>query len=282
MQAARLSVDTELYLYLAQLLIEQRDWQALNKTMLAACDKQLEDRFVGRANVYLGISQLKLGDEAGARRSFINATLITGANVQAGQWLEHMEAAPPTRDEARQIVGICYGSMDKQLETDGSGSGVTTAKTDPAPDGGFVIREIAPQRIFYREYTMPLTELAEQVRSLVVRMNVALVKAGGSVVGPVHIIAGEQQPEGGEPSWRLALPVSGSPQGKGQYRVGTAPACRCATMTATGEGRALLDDLERFSSDVRNAGHLLTGEGRLVVLQTPDNDVSLEFQLGIE
>jgi hypothetical protein len=53
-------------------------------------------------------------------------------------------------------------------------------------------------------------------------------------------------------------------------------------MTATGEGRALLDELERFSSDVLKAGHQLTGEGRLVVLQTPDNDVSLEFQLGIE
>ena len=281
-QAARLSGDTELYLYLAQLLIEQRDWQALHETMLAACDKQLEDRFVGRANVYLGISQLKLGDEAGARRSFLNATLITGANVQAGQWLEHMEAAPPTRDEARQIVGICYGSMDKQLEDKGQGLANTAVETASGEDVGFEVKDIRAQRIFYREYSMPLAELAEETRSLAVRMGVELVKAGGSVDGPVHIIAAKPLPEEGEPAWQLALPTAGSPRASGRYKVGSAPACRCATVKVEVEGGALLDQWLRFSQKVQDAGHQLTGERRIIIAQGPDNGVSLEFQLGIQ
>ncbi len=103
-QAAQLSGDTELYLHLAQLQMEQQDFQAMQQTMLAACAEQLADQYVGRANLLLGISQLKLGDEAGARRSFINASLIGGVNAQAGQWLTFMHAAPATEDETRRIV----------------------------------------------------------------------------------------------------------------------------------------------------------------------------------
>lgn len=278
-QAARLSGDTELYLYLAQLLLEQRDWQALYDTMQAACTNQLQDRFVGKANVYLGISQLKLGDETGARRSFINATLITGANVQAGQWLEYMQAGPATADEARQIVGICYGSQDKRLEV----AAMATPEVIPAAEAAaFQVKEVPSQRIFYREYQMPLAELAEKTRSLVVRMGVALVKAGGSVDGPVQIMADSEPVPGETPSWQLALPTGGSPMGKGQYRVRTAPRYRCAALQADGEGAPLVQQWQQFKRDVQHSGHLLTGERRLVISQTPRGKPRLEFQLGIE
>ena len=114
-QAARLTGDIELYLYLAQLQMEQSAWQSMQQTMLAACKNQLPAQYVGRANVLLGVSQLKLGDEASARRSFINATLIGGAGAQAGQWLEFMAAAPATAREAKGIVGICHGPGDRQV-----------------------------------------------------------------------------------------------------------------------------------------------------------------------
>ncbi len=115
-QAARLSGDIELYLYLAQLQMEQQAYEAMHQTMLGACAKQLPEKYVGRANLLLGVSQLKLGDEAGARRSFINATLIGGVNAQAGQWLRFMNGPPATEDETRRIVGICHGPNDKRLE----------------------------------------------------------------------------------------------------------------------------------------------------------------------
>ncbi len=106
-RAAALSADTELYLYLAQMQMEQLAWQAMHDTLLVACAEQLPDRYVSRANLLLGISQLKLGDRTGARRSLINATLIGGASQQAARWLRYMDAEPTTEDEARRIVGIC-------------------------------------------------------------------------------------------------------------------------------------------------------------------------------
>jgi tetratricopeptide (TPR) repeat protein len=282
-RAARLSGDTELYLYLAQLLLEQRDWQQLNRTMLAACADPLEDRFVGKANVYLGISQLKLGDEAGARRSFINATLITGANVQAGQWLAYMDAGPTTREEARRIVGICYGSQDKRLEPgDSMETTATLAQQVAATDAAFEIRDIPAQRVFYREYKMPLAELAGKTRSLVTRMGVALVQAGGGADGPLHILAAGEEGSEDQPRWQLALPTSGSPQARGQYRVRQLPACRCATLAASGAGDALLDEWLTFRRGVEEAGHQLTGESRLVISQAVDGSPLIEMQLGVE
>ena len=81
---------------LAQLQMEQESWRPMYDTMVRACGDPLQDRFVGRANLLLGVSQLKLGDNVAARRSFINATLIGGVNAQAGQWLQFMNAAPAT------------------------------------------------------------------------------------------------------------------------------------------------------------------------------------------
>ena len=284
-RAARLSGDTELYLYLAQLLLEQRDWEALHRTMLAACENQLEDRFVGRANVLLGISQLKLGDEAGARRSFINATLITGANVQAGQWLEYMNAGPATRQESRRIVGICYGSMDKRLDVAGTGA-MPEDDTVAAVTGGateFEIKNVPRLRLFYREMEMPLADLASKARSLVARMGVALVKSGGSVDGPVHIISEGELPAEGDSSWQLALPTSGSPRASGKYRVRTAPAFQCASLVAQGEGAELANQWLGFARDLQEAGYTLTGERRLVIPRASGDGVGgVELQLGIE
>ncbi len=129
---------------------------------------------------------------------------------------------------------------------------------------------------------MPLVELAGKARSLVTRMGVALVQAGGGVDGPLHILTANDEPDDGEPRWQLALPTSGSPQGRGQYRVRTAPACRCATMTASGQGDALLEQWLGFRREVEAAGYQLTGERRLVISQAADQSLSLEFQLGVE
>jgi hypothetical protein len=230
-RAARLSGDTELYLYLAQLQMEQRAWQAMHQTMLAACAEQLADRYVGRANVLLGISQLKLGDAVNARRSFINATLIAGANTQAAQWLEFMGAEPATRKESRRIVGVCYGSIDKQQAEDGT---LIVDAPEAAADPGveFQIKTVPSLRLFYASYEMPLAELAAQAKSQVVRMGVSLVKSGGSVDGPVLVISLGDLPAQGDPTcnWHCPAavrpaPVAGS--GCEPPRLSNAPIPRC-------------------------------------------------------
>ena len=106
--------DTELQLHLAQLYMEKEQWQAMQDIVLKACDGALPEKRVARANLLLGVSQLKLGDTALARRSFINATVVGGAG-EAGQWLQFMHAEPPTKWEKIGIAGPCYSDDTRSL-----------------------------------------------------------------------------------------------------------------------------------------------------------------------
>ena len=281
--AARLSGDTELYLYLAQLQMEQRAWQAMHQTMLAACAEQLADRYVGRANVLLGISQLKLGDAVNARRSFINATLIAGANTQAAQWLEFMGAEPATRKESRRIVGVCYGSIDKQQAEDGT---LIVDAPEAAADPGveFQIKTVPSLRLFYASYEMPLAELAAQAKSQVVRMGVSLVKSGGSVDGPVQLISQGDLPAQGDSTWQLALPSSGSPRASGRFRVRTTAAFKCAYTALQGAGPELAEQALAFAGALQEAGYSLSGERRLVLpsRENGSGTIIVELQIGIQ
>ena len=283
-RAAQLSGDTDLYLYLAQLQMDQRAWQSMHQTMLAACANQLPDKYVGRANLLLGVSQLKLGDETGARRSFINATLIGGANAQAGQWLDFMQAAPTTRGEARRIAGICYGSGDKRLKVASSaagGAGATAQEAESEPDSpdAMQIKTVPAMRLFYVEQDMPLVELAEQLKSLAVRLNVSLVKAGGSADGPLHIFSfGDPDAEAAAASLQLALPAKGSPSARGRFRTRKADAFKCAYLTYTGDD--MTSAWTDFYGRVQASGHELTGERRMVLLS--GNAAGTELQLGVK
>ena len=282
-KAAQLTGDIELYLYLAQLQMEDRTWQAMYQTMQAACGKELPDKYVSRANLLLGVSQLKLGDEVNARRSFINATLIGGANVQAGQWLEFMNAEPATEDEARRIVGLCYGSRDKRRKQDATAVADSGSGVDGAAAADFQLKTVPRQRLFYASYTMPLQELAGQVSSLAVRMGVSLVKAGGSVDGPLQIISQGELPAAGDPTWQLALPSAGSPSAKGKFRVRSVGEFKCAVMMLEGEGAELLAQSLRFADELQRAGYELSGERRLVLpSRGGGSSQQVELQLGIE
>jgi tetratricopeptide (TPR) repeat protein len=283
-QAAQLSGDTDLYLYLAQLQMDQRAWQPMHETMLAACANQLADKYVGRANLLLGVSQLKLGDETGARRSFINATLIGGANAQAGQWLNFMQAAPTTRDEARRIAGICYGSGDKRLKVASSavGSAETTTPeeaVDTAIEEAVRVKTVPAMSLFYAEHDIPLAELVGQLRSLALRLNISLVKAGGSAAGPLTIFSlGDPDSEATAASLQLALPAKGSPTARGRFRTRKADAFKCAYLTYSGDDMATV--WADFYSKVQASGYELTGERRVVIL--PGNAAGTELQLGIK
>ena len=285
-QAARLSGDTELYLYLAQLQMDEENWQGMHQTVLAACANQLEDRYVSRANLFLGVSQLKLGDREGARRSLINATLVGGANAQAGQWLEYMGAEPATKEEARRIVGPCYGSEGKQRQvaslSNRGGAGQTgTADDSDLAGGEFQFKTLPAQRLFYAEYDMPLEELAAKLKPLAVKLGVTLVKSGGSADGPLQIIA---PAEGDEGALQLALPSRGTPRAGGQYRTRRTSPARAAYRVVKGSAGELADARRDFSGSLREAGYELSGEQRLIFV-TPgggDSDTAeVEMQIGI-
>ncbi|HSC76609.1 MAG TPA: tetratricopeptide repeat protein [Pseudomonadales bacterium] len=114
-QAASGSNDVELQLYLAQMQMEKEQWQPMQSIILKACDDGLPERLVARANLLLGVSQLKLGDTELARRSFINATIVGGAGEEASKWLAFMKAAPATDSEKVGIAGPCSTSDTRSI-----------------------------------------------------------------------------------------------------------------------------------------------------------------------
>lgn len=300
-QAARMGGDVELYLYLAQLQMDEQDFDGMHETMLAACAKQLPDKYVGRANLLLGVSQLKLGDETGARRSFINATLIGGVNAQAGQWLRFMNAEPATEDEARRIVGICYGAGGKRLEPTPARAQLTSADaadpagvlaTDPAGTAGpvepvvqsvaFEIKTIEPITLYYMQWRKPLPDLVDSLRGTLISLYVSLVKSGGVVDGPLQIILSGDLVRDEEISVQLGSPVRGPTRGSGKFSVRTTESFKCAAQRFEGPPASLRSALAQLAASVVAAHHEPTGEARIVIPQS-DNDETLtaELQIGI-
>lgn len=110
LNASRNNNDPEMKLYLARLHMEKEEWQAMQQQVLEACRKPLPQNLVSRANLLLGVSQLKLGDNESARRSLINATIYGGAVDEAGKWLRYIKAEPASRRESLRVSGPCTGN----------------------------------------------------------------------------------------------------------------------------------------------------------------------------
>ncbi len=286
-QAAQLTGDTELYLYLAQLQMDQKAWPEMNRTVLTACESQIDDRFVSRANLLLGISQLKLGDERAARRSFINASLIGGASEQAAQWLAFMKAEPATREEARIIVGACYGEEDKHRKTLASiapAAGEIEVKKTQTPAEEFpdfeaaLVRKTVPaMRLFYTVTRQGIDGALANLESSVKRLNIALLKARGEAKGPLHFIfstAGD-----GFDSIKIALPVKGLPVAKGKFKSGRASSFNCASHLYMGKLNELPDVLKKLATMLESRGERLSGEVRIIVRGSKDSGI--EIQLGL-
>lgn len=289
LQAARLSDDPELSLYLAQLQLEEQDFKGMHQTMLAACAEPLPDRHVGRANLLMGISQLKLGDTEGARRSLINATLVGGANAQAGEWLSYMQAAPATKDEARRIVGICHGVNDKPLDPASSLAGsVIPSEPKPADTAGepdaFEIKTVPAMRLFYLPYDAPLAELPGTLQATAISMNVSLVKSGGTADGPLQLIfTGDLRNPASGLTVEFGIPARGTVTGRGKFKVRTTKPFRCASRQFVGVGPAMRTALAELAESAKAANHQLTGEARIVIPQSNNaGSPRVELQLGIE
>ena len=283
--AASASGDPQLYLYLAQLQMEDQLWPDMLETVLNACQEQLEDRYVSRANLLLGISLLKQGREVEARRAFINGTLVGGANAQAADWLKFMQAAPATEAELRHVRGPCYGSEGKRVEL--AAVEVTEEVAEKAPSLSpqaeaeaeqawldIEVKAVPATRFFYSEQKEALAELLPKIRDMAPRLNVNLVKAGGTADGPVHVLGlpGEDL--------RLALPLRGSAQTRGRYRIYASEVFNCASIVLDLPVDEPADVLAQFQAGLAELGYTATGEYRLIFSTGESSQV--EVQLGIE
>lgn len=291
--AASLTGDTELYLYLAQLFSEKENWQAMQDTVLAACSSELEDRYVSRANFLLGVSQLKLGDPTGARRSFINATLIGGDSGQAAQWLRFMEADPPTDSESKRIVSPCYGSQDKQrglsVAQDDHQPAVSSSPMveDKAEELNVVVTKTVPrQRLFTVKHNMTPASMAAKTKALATRLAIKLIQAGGEIDGPLQVLL-DTAPTGPNEArdFQLAFPTRGSPRASGRYRMHSTDSFRCSYLIYTGATDGIPAAWAELARSTREGGYRLTGHARYVfsaIGETSPTGGTVELQLGIE
>lgn len=303
-QAAPLTGDTELYLYLAQLQSENENWQAMQKTLLEACSSELEDRYVSRANLLLGISQLKLGDREAARRSFINATMIGGTAGQAAQWLRFMEAEPVTKNETYRIVSPCYGSEDKRRKLQPTkldeqaivanevraeqeaGEVSELGKVSELGEVGIVSTKMIPrQHFFTARHQMTRSGISEKVRPLATRLAIKTVQAGGEVNGSLHLLI-ETAPSTPDETVEILLgfPTRGNPRPGGRYRSLTTEPFHCSYLFYEGTADGIPAAWAELIRTTLEVGYQPTGQSRMVfpAEAASGGSVSVELQLGIE
>ena len=99
--------STKRYLDLSELYYQQQKWEEMNLTVKQACTWSVEDKFVGRANLLLGISELKLKREQQAIQAFYNATMISGKVKEAIAYLQYLNVDISDTRRYEQITGVC-------------------------------------------------------------------------------------------------------------------------------------------------------------------------------
>lgn len=104
---------TERYLDLAQLYYQDRQWHKMNQVLKEACNWPLQDKYVSQANLLLGISELKLKNEAAAIEAFYNATMISGRVQEALAYLNYMNVDTSDTRRFEQITGVCAPVIGK-------------------------------------------------------------------------------------------------------------------------------------------------------------------------
>ncbi len=294
--------DMDLFIRLAQLQMEQSHWKDMNLTLLTACGNVLQDKYVSQANLLLGVSQLKMGHKLDARRSFINATLIGGQSEKAQQWLDFIEAKPSSDDELSEISGPChprdrkvrYASIRRkpsaQVAIVANENSAQIALTSDALTDTVETKTIEKQSLYGLNLTAKAEDIATSIKKNAIRAGIALVKSGGTIDGPLHILiegnsaAGEIK-EGQPLKFRLAFPYKGKPRNKGPYRAKKAKEFKCAFVIFNGPGQEIPAAWGLLIKQSIAAGHTPTGESRMILTMDASNptaEPAYELQLGIQ
>lgn len=287
-KALGLNYDTELYLQLAQLQMERENWSGMRRAVLGACSRTLQDRYVSRANLLLGVSQLKQGNNDGARRAFINATLISGEAEKARQWLAFIGAAEPSSAELEAITKPCapgearvMSSRTARLLAGDAVPAAAETASSATIDGSLQTKLIPSQGFFTVGLDRDDGDLGAAMRSSATSLGIALVKGGGSIDGALTLLIDSH--DNGEQDLRLGFPYRGQPSARGRFRIKKQDDFSCVYRQYQGPGSGVLDALKGFAAEAERAGYSLTGQQRMVIntAGTSGDQVSMELQLGI-
>lgn len=305
-QAANGSNDVELQLHLAQMQMEKSQWQSMQALVLKACDGALPERLVARANLLLGISQLKLGDKELARRSLINATVVGGAGQEAAQWLAFMKAEPATERERVGIAGPCSTADTRSVFTagmpdaavvkpaaqtvakpaDNSRELASLANTTGDTAAALDIKTTASERLYLGDYALTPQEMSSEVVALATKLGITIVKNGGKIAGPLYIIFPAPFTSNSDKiKVRFGFPVTGNPAPSGRFQLVRDPGFKCVARHYEGSPEGVARAFAQLHADAVAQGLKLSGESRQIAganNQAGGKSVSLDLQVGIQ
>jgi tetratricopeptide (TPR) repeat protein len=278
-KSVALKRNMDSFLQLARLQMEQELWSDMQQTLLQACSQVLDDRYVGRTNLLLGISQLKQGSEQQARSSFINASLMGGRSEKANQWLGYMNAAPATESEMREITGPCH-PLERSMRYAGVRPDV---KTDVQSPTNLNVKTVKKLRFYSTSAVVDVKDMTSQLRSLLVPMGINIVRGGGSIDGALHLLfEGENSFSEGKLTMKAGFPIRGNPPSKARYRSTVLESFKCVYLEYSGEPQGIRQAWETLYQDAISAGYELSGTSRQIINKGDgSNNMNTELQLGI-
>ncbi len=101
------------YLDLAEIYYQQKKWADMNSVIKQGCIVKVAREDTGRANLLLGISELKLNNYDKAISAFYNATLISGRVSEAITYLDYLEVDVRDKSRYETISGVCEPMPEK-------------------------------------------------------------------------------------------------------------------------------------------------------------------------
>ncbi|CAA0121632.1 Uncharacterised protein [BD1-7 clade bacterium] len=288
-KASQLAPSTERWLQIARLQMQGAHWQDMQQSIEQACQKPLDDQYVGRANLLLGVSFLKQGQHEPARRTLINATLVGGENDKAAAYLDFMAAAPATYQEESAFYGPCkptWAPSPRRATVAAVSTADLTQAAIASPLVEFNVETSPAQTLYVGEYTVKIDELESRLMPLAMQLGASAVKNGGKISGPMHFIFPEApEPDAKALHFQMAFPVSKKPRRNSRYKVLKDPGFKAANWVYEGAPDKVIDGWIALYKSVLAAGHTVTGVSRQVVMDTENasrDQMKLLLQLGIE
>ena len=293
-KALKIDPSIERYLQLARLQMDEQQWEDMKKNVLAACNMSLPDEYVSKANLLLGISELKQGNHAAARSAFINATLVGGEGETARQYLDYMEAENATEQENEMFHGPCTPKWARKQSVEYSvGIGKKdTLFSENVDDFGKVdrvdykIKTSPSQNMVVGSYTIPAVEMEKKILPNALKLGMFIARNGGHIDGNMHFIFPQPVKVGDEIiNFSMAFPVSKKPLLLGRYHLLKDKGFKSASTVFEGPAKNLFSTWINFHNTVLKDGLSLTGESRQIILDSQHaskEHIKMELQLGVK
>lgn len=275
--------NLEYSLLLAELLQNVQRWQELLDTVLFACQQILPDSFVSRTNMLLGVAYHKTGDDELARRAWINASLMSGQREKAQQWLQFIEATPATREESKELWGPCVPAdkaialPDSEPEL-ASDSEENLAANSQANQMELTLKTLPTANYYGTSIPTTPESLLRDIKIKTFALMKALLRTGGSVDGPMHLVFEQLQAEDSL-KLTIAFPYKGKPSRSGRHQVHRLPEQRAVTTNYNGPAENISEIWKNLVENAIAQGFIPNGEARMVFLSDTSGTGTLDVEL---